>query len=291
MKKEMQYRPSINPKWIVAVCLTAVVCLVIGCVVQVIGGIKMIAHNNDLYREVAFEDIDNIKINEKVLGRVMRKDTVYYYTVDTGRADWERYLVVLTPERKMMVFYANSDASPVSYDFMQMMMAPEEIKNADSSDSAEEPAAGYEFFDYGGFGRVCTAEVRKAVQSHLPKDLYAQYGLTEDDFAPVYLECSDSEVMNGAYSVFEIVWTFLTAAVMLGLAIFLFYKSIKNMSYHSRVTSGAIPPPLTVRPEDIPTEMGTYDGYESGSDPFKNPFDNPYEDPLEQFRREHDENP
>lgn len=227
--KRRHYKKQRFPKLMPLLAALALITMIS----QIHTGVGMLRYNKE-YAWINVEELDDIRPDKKVRGIVpLGRILTYFDYTDENSVD-RRQLLVMTPQKKLLIMLADSESS--ADEFYYMDKVPEE---------------GYEMLDYKGTVRKVSDDLRSRVEKFLTPELQEKYGVTPADMMKVCIQTIDD---SDPYETKEIVFTFAGAFLMLPLMWLLLRKTVNNLIYNYQLKRGLIEPDLAVRREDLSIE-------------------------------------
>lgn len=247
------------PKFYIKIRLAAAAVLVLCSIFQFISGGKMISYNAHIPEKITSDQLTSLKADDKIEGRLQQNEIIHVYKdiVNVRTEVW--YLAALTPEKKLIVMRANGDETPQQAYFMEQVTTD-----------------NYDFFEYSGYAKPFTPPMAKTAYEKIPKEKTEKYGLSENDFTAVFIDCQD---MNLPYTVYSIVMTFIGGAELLVLAWFVLSWFVDKLIFEYLKRRRKINVPQGLKKEDIPDDVSRpYTGYIENADDDEYPPSGTYDD-------------
>ncbi len=231
--KIIKYRPIIFPKLRIIICCV-ILALLVSSLINVFDMINRAV--NYSVREVAPEKLYYVYEGETIESNIVRDNVVLYYQETVIDAVYVHFLI-LTPEKKLMYIYGNSDEFGDHYSYELMM-----------------ENGTYDSFWFFASAQKMDDATRKSIESRITSEFLTKYGVTLDDLSDIYLKMTagqsppaSSEIMS--YIILCALYVFL---VFLGV-----WPFLRNRIYHSRVRSGKMDiDPLELKAEGLDNQPG-----------------------------------
>ena len=243
------FRKTNQPVFFQKARLLIAVLLLICTVMQIVSGVQMLRFNSDVDvpQKVIYSELEDRKDGEKISCRVYNSYILYSYTEQKETNEEQRCLVLKTAQNRITVLFADRDNAPDEFYFMEKVM--------DGS---------YDFLDFEGTVRQTLPQTKENVRKNVPSEVYEAKGMSEKEFAPVFVECA---IFESAFSVKEIVLTFLGALLLLILMWFVLSTKCSALIIKVLKKSGRVNIPQNITKEDLPVyDNSFYTGYEESAE-------------------------
>ena len=234
MKKLIYY-----PQRLPGLKIAAAVLLILLILTQITVGCWMLHFNDDTYSPVTREQYDTLQAGQSIQGFIMAPQVEKSYEDLVYGTEHYHYLLLRTPENKLLMLCASQEQSPECY---ERMLAFEK--------------GSIRRFEFKGKVTAATDRAMVSAAAEMSRQFREEGSFIQEEILPLCIEALDT---RPRWTTGEIFWVFAGALPLLALLYLMLRKFLLNGIYQSRVRRGKIIPKLKISREDLILENeGTY---------------------------------